>query len=166
MRSEHCREGRDGIFLESEEHNITLENKKYRIVVANGILTGFYDKSDPEGANLAAQNGKMGTPCFTIIQDDITVQAHEANTPYDDRKAMYDTIRKEGQWSIVCSDQKNQIETAYILSNDGLIIQCESISAFGLNLDFNFLARKAEITGSKYCPVHRIPRITALFVIA
>lgn len=123
-----------------------LENKRYRIDIVNGILTGFYDKSDPEGSNLADQNGKMGTVCFTLMQDDITVQPHEANTPYDDRTAVYDAIRQADGFSIFCSDQNNQIKTKYVLTDDGLTVQSETrngdISAFGLNLDLNFMGKK------------------------
>lgn len=144
------------------QHTLILENNRCRAELSDGRLTGLFDRTD--GTNLADARGKTGTACFTLSTDDIRTMPHAMATPYEDRTANFSAVEAEGEDKIRCTDEENSVTVTYTLESDGITLDAESrnpnMSEFGLNLDLNFLGKKATITTNSFFRPPLIPQRT------
>lgn len=122
---------------------ITIKNEKIKIEVneGNGLICGLF--SHLGDFNIADQKG-FGDCCYTLFGDDISTDVDFC--PYIDKTAEYESVC--GFYDkIVCKNSCLGIETKYLLTDDGLIINSNiknsNISEFGINFNFNFLGKKA-----------------------
>lgn len=124
---------------------LVLENEAYSLTVNGGIITSFIEKRYPH-INLADMRGKLGTACYTRVDEDIRFLPHGDFTPYTDRCADYTEWEMIDDNKILCRDTKSRITAEYRMEESGVFITCETdnqdISGFGVNVDLNYMGKK------------------------
>lgn len=120
--------------------NIKNEHISLEINSENGLIDGLYSKLC--NSNLADKNG-FGGVRYTLKDDDITTD--DAFVLYSDRLSDYN-MQEFSEGCVKCENTSLGIHTIFSLEEDELIIDSyaenESISQFGIDLNFNFLGKK------------------------
>lgn len=120
--------------------NIKNQSVSVKIDESNGLICGLYWQSDKY--NLVDKKG-MGGITYTLKGDDIST--NKDNCMYVDKLASFDSVSVDGD-NVKLKNTEFDIEAAYILKSDGIIIKAqssnESFSQFGIDCNMNFLSKK------------------------